>query len=290
MHSYLRAIGFSDFRNKKELQEILDEVVQSYDEKYVVDEENHVFAEMSKSFGCDVGIKVCGEYDENDEFQMEYYIPYFRGTGITTSEEVLVEQRSEKESFSGACDDIRLGVTLIFYLLNAGEYLNEKYKNKLEHSGSTLTLSALSLEGKVLLPMCKDMEQIELDRQSTKKRAQMINEARRGDEEAMENLTMEDMDTYAMISRRIVDEDILSIVDTFFMPYGMECDRYHVLGEITDLMESENVLTGDKLYQITIQCNDMEFDVCINQKDLMGEPQIGRRFKGVVWLQGKINF
>ena len=138
--------------------------------------------------------------------------------------------------------------------------------------------------------MCKDMEQIELDRQSTKRRTQMMNEARCGDEEAMENLTMEDMDTYAMISRRIVDEDILSIVDTFFMPYGMECDRYHVLGEITDLMESENVLTGDKLYQITIQCNDMEFDVCINQKDLMGEPQIGRRFKGVVWLQGKINF
>lgn len=290
MHSYLRAIGFSDFRNKKELQELLDEVVQSCDEKYVVDEEDHVFAEISKSFGCDVGIKVCGEYDENDEFQMEYYIPYFRGTGITTGEEVLVEQRSEKECFSGACDDIRIGVTLIFYLLNAGEYLNEKYKNKLEHSGSTLTLSALSLEGKILLPMCKDTEQIELDRQSTKKRAQMINEARRGDEEAMENLTMEDMDTYAMISRRIVDEDILSIVDTFFMPFGMECDRYHVLGEITDLMESENVLTGDKLYQITIQCNDMEFDVCINQKDLMGEPQIGRRFKGVVWLQGKINF
>ena len=44
---------------------------------------------------------------------------------------------------------------------------------------------------------------------------------------------MEDMDTYSMISRRIVREDIFTIVDSYFMPYGMECDQYNVMGEIT---------------------------------------------------------
>lgn len=291
MHSYLRAIGFSEFGNRKELDAVLQEVIRSYDSKLIVDEDgDHIFAEMSKSFGEDSGITVCGEYDENDEFQMEYYFPYFRGTGITTREDVMVERRSEKECFSGACDDVRIGVTLIFYLTNAGEYLNEKYKGALSQLRTSLTLSALSVDARIILPIQKNIEQRERDHQTTTKRTHLINEARKGNEEAMENLTMDDMDTYSMISRRIVHEDILSIVDTYFMPYGMECDRYNVLGEITDLAENENSLTGEKLYHMTINCNDLEFDVCINQEDLMGEPEVGRRFKGVIWLQGNLNF
>lgn len=290
MHSYLRAIGFSDI-SKKEMSQIVKDIVQNYDEKMIVDEENNrVFAEISKSFGYDCGITVCGEYDENDEFQQEYYFPYFRGTGITTREDVIIERRSEKECFSGACDDVRIGVTLIFYLANAGKYLNEKYKNALDYKKTTVTLSGLSTEARILLPIRKNMEQIERDHQVTRKREQLIHEARNGNEEAMESLTMEDMDTYSMISRRIVNEDVFSIVDSYFMPYGMECDRYNVMGEIVELAETENELTGEKLYQMTINCNEVQFDICMNQQDLMGEPQVGRRFKGIIWLQGNLNF
>jgi hypothetical protein len=53
-----------------------------------------------------------------------------------------------------------------------------------------------------------------------------------GDEDAMEKLTMEDMDTYAAISRQIQTQDVYSIVDSYFMPYGVECDMYSVMGEI----------------------------------------------------------
>lgn len=290
MHSYLRAVGFSDI-SKKEMKEIINEIVRDYDEKMIVDEDNHrLFAEISKSFGYDCGITVCGEYDENNEFQEEYYFPYFRGTGITTREDIIVERRSEKECFSGACDDVRIGVTLIFYLANAGKYLSEKYKNSIDDKRTTVTLSGLSTEGKILLPIRKNMEQIERDHQVTRKREQLIHEARNGNEEAMENLTMEDMDTYSMISRRIANEDIFSIVDSYFMPYGMECDRYNVMGEIEELVETKNELTGEKLYQMTINCNELQFDICMNKQDLMGEPQVGRRFKGVIWLQGNLNF
>lgn len=290
MHSYLRAIGFSDI-SKKEMTKIIKDIIQNYDEKMIVEEENNrVFAEISKSFGYDCGITVCGEYDENDEFQQEYYFPYFRGTGITTREDVIIERRSEKECFSGACDDVRIGVTLIFYLANAGKYLNEKYKNSLDYKRTTVTLSGLSTEARILLPIRKNMEQIERDHQVTRKREQLIHEARNGNEEAMENLTMEDMDTYSMISRRIVNEDVFSIVDSYFMPYGMECDRYNVMGEIVELVETENELTSEKLYEMTINCNEVQFDICMNQQDLMGEPQVGRRFKGIIWLQGNLNF
>ncbi|MGX8715043.1 MAG: DUF3881 family protein, partial [Lachnospiraceae bacterium] len=27
-----------------------------------------------------------------------------------------------------------------------------------------------------------------------------------------------------------------------------------------------------------------------NEKDLYGEPQVGRRFRGIVWMQGEIHF
>ena len=40
MHSYLRAVGFSDI-SKKEMKEIINEIVRDYDEKMIVDEDNH---------------------------------------------------------------------------------------------------------------------------------------------------------------------------------------------------------------------------------------------------------
>ena len=50
MHSYLRAVGFSELQNRKDLEVILREVIRSYDSKMVVDEgNNRVFAEISKS-------------------------------------------------------------------------------------------------------------------------------------------------------------------------------------------------------------------------------------------------
>ena len=79
---------------------------------------------------------------------MEYYYPYFRGTDISTKEDVIVEKHAGKESYAGACDDVRIGVTLIFYLQNAGEYLNEKEKGFFGNQSTSVTLSGLAMEGK----------------------------------------------------------------------------------------------------------------------------------------------
>ena len=106
----------------------------------------------------------------------------------------------------------------------------------------------------------------------------------------MESLTMEDMDTYSMISERIVTDDVFTIVDSYFMPYGIECDQYNIIGEILDIMSFKNILTGEDIYQMTVESNDMQFDICINKNDLLGEPKVGRRFKGLIWLQGQLHF
>ena len=83
---------------------------------------------------------------------------------------------------------------------------------------------------------------------------------------------------------------MFSIVSTYFMPYGVECDHYNVLGEILNIEMVENSLTRERVYILTIESHDLIFEVCINQKDLLGEPAVGRRFKGIVWLQGNVSF
>lgn len=291
MHSYLKAVGFSKITKRSKMKEIIMDVIETYDEMNVV--ENHpdgAFVEYSKNYGCDCGITVCGQYDENSEFQVDYYFPFFRGTGITTQESVVVERHADKESFAGACDDLRIGVTLIFYIQNAAEYMQEQYKGGMLPGGQPLTLSGLAREGKILFPVEKDKEAVKVERELTKNRNHLIAAARNGDEEAMESLTMEDMDTYSMISQRIATDDVFTIVDSYFMPYGIECDQYNILGEILDYMTFKNIVTGEEICQLTVECNDMQFDVCINRDDLLGEPQVGRRFKGLIWLQGELHF
>lgn len=201
-----------------------------------------------------------------------------------------MERHAAKESYAGVCDDIKVGVSLIFYLQNMIPYVKAQACKQLPIRGTTLTLSALSLQGTIMMPIQKDEQQKKQIKKESKNRTNLIAAARRGDEDAIETLTLEDMDIYSTISKKIQKEDVFSLVDTYFMPYGVECDQYSVLGEIMDYHMVTNKLTGEKIYQITIYCNELTFDLCINAKDLYGEPQVGRRFKGSIWLQGFINF
>ena len=200
-----------------------------------------------------------------------------------------IERHAEKESYAGVCDDMNLGVSLIFYVQNVTEYLNRKRYGRMDRATTSLTLSGLSVEGKVLMPVYQKTPVVS-EIKSSQERNRMLQAARDGDEDAIENLTLEDMDTYSMISRRISDEDVFSIVTTHFMPCGVECDHYNVMGEILSVELVENNKTEEKIYVLSIETNEIIMDVCINQKDLLGEPKPGRRFRGIIWLQGLVHF
>ena len=285
MHKFLRAIGFSDI-TKKDLDILIEEIKERPElMKVTTDSEGNEFGEFSREFAPNMGIIVRGSYLEDDSFEVEYYTPYFLGSQVTTQEPIDIEKHSEKESYAGVCDDPRIGVTLIFYLQNVADYLSERKARSSDVNGGAL-LAGLSVDGKILLPEVK--KAVKAGRPNQKDRSQLISEARDGDEDAIESLTLEDMDTYSMLSKRVMNEDILTIVSSCFMPYGIESDQYSVLAEIVDLLEIENSLTSDIIYCMKLKCNDMTFDVCINKKDLMGEPEIGRRFKGNIWMQGTV--
>lgn len=291
MHKYMRAIGFSKYTDRKKLKELLTEVVMNSDERaYTTNTEDRMLGEFRKYFAVGMGVAVCGDFDEDDRFVYDYYYPYLEGTGITSYEDVSVEKHAARDSYAGVCDEIKLGISMIFYLRNMIPYVKAQATGRLPIKGTTLTLSALSVHGTIMLPIMKDEVQKERVKKDSATRTSLLAAARKGDEDAIETLTLDEMDMYTTISKRIRREDIFSMVDTYFMPYGVECDQYSVLGEIVAMRKAKNQVTGEEIYVLTICSNELTFDVCINIIDLFGEPQIGRRFKGVIWLQGNINF
>lgn len=295
----MRAIGFSKLTDRKDLQKLVtDVVVEGTERCYTSNGEQTLLAEFCKDFAvstrngmqASIGIAVCGEFDNDDKFTYDYYFPYLKGTGISSEEDVSVERHAAQESYAGVCDDVRIGVSLIFYLQNMIPYVKAKNLGLLPIRGTTLTLSALSISGTIMMPINKSEKDLIKNKRVSMNRTQLINAARKGDEEAIESLTLDDMDTYTTISKKIQKEDLFSLVDTYFMPYGVECDHYSILGEIVDSTLIKNHLTEEEIYLMTISCNDLFFDLCINKEDIFGEPCAGRRFKGTIWMQGHINF
>lgn len=291
MHTFLRAVGFSEYHTRKQKDELIQAVITKADEKlYTSLNNDKVLSEYNLFLGENIGISVRGEYDDEKQFVADYMVPFLRGSQVTSYADNSVERHAEKESYAGICDDVRVGVSLIFYLQNIVGYVKRKVAGLLPIKGTALTLAGLSNHGMILMPIEKNESDLKKSKSKSIKRQKMILKARSGDEDAIENLTLEDMDTYTNITKMILKQDILSLVDTYFMPYGVECDQYAVLGEILSVNSTINSITKEKIWILTICCNDLIFDICINIVDLFGEPLVGRRFKGNIWLQGTIHF
>ena len=220
-------------------------------------------------------IIMCGDYD-GEEFEMEYYFPYLKGSGITSYEDIIVEKRMDRDMYLGVCEDVRVGISLIFHLINGMEYRQVKNSGGVSKKSTSLTLSAMALSGSILLPIKKNDYQLQSQQEEARNRMLL--------------LSAEDMDTYSKVSKKLMTNDVYTIVDTYFMPYGAECDQYSILGEILKIRSCRNERTGTELYVFTMDVNELQFDVCVPRNSIFGVPEVGRRFKANIWLQGIINF
>lgn len=291
MHQYLGAIGFSKLKDKEELQLMLEDVIHNPSNIVIYEhKEGSNFAELSKEASSFMGIAVRGDFDKNKQFRMEYFFPYFLGKGITVYDEATIEKYSEKNAYAGICGDINDAMNVIFYLQNAVEYLNMVKHKKVIPVPDSCTFSGLARKAMILLPIEKDTGKSKKIEGGTSERTNLIAAAKEGDETAIEKLALDDLDIYSSLSRRVESEDLYSIIDSTFMPYGIEGDQYTIIGEIIDLSQQENQYTKEKVWIMTIYTNGMKIDICVNQNDLLGEPKIGRRIKSIIWLQGTINF
>lgn len=293
MHSYLKSIGYSNISTKDDEQKLINEIIRYANKKSMISisqTKDDQYAEFSREIAPGMGVTVRGQIDEQDQFQLDHYFPYLTPRVVTSTEETFIEKKSENDSYGAMCEDYRLGVALIFHLQNAVDYLRVNKRRKVTSFQCPVRVSALASEGTILFPAVKTAEDVRTVNEETKQFAKMIAAAKDGDQEAIDHLAIKEIDDYALVNDRVKTEDIFSIVDTSFVPYGMESEVYRIVGIILSLEERTNSQTGEKIYLMEIYCNHIVFDLCINTKDLLGVPEKGRRFRGVVWLQGCLDF
>lgn len=289
MHRFLRSIGFSTYQKKREIEKLLAELEQTGTRRRIQIDTDTNLCEVRAEVAPGMGLVMMGETDEHGVFKREYYYPYLAGSDVSSTADCSIQRHTEKETYAGLLDEYRVGISLIFYLENGFEY-RERKLDRMSRKVESVNLTGLAMEGKILLPLHKTRKQIEMARVATKDRNSLLEAAKNGDEDAMETLTIEDIDMYSQISRRVMKEDIYSIVDSCFMPCGIECDQYSVIGEITRIDLKQNRVTDEEVYDLTLDCNDMVFHVGVAKRDLVGEPRVGRRFKGQIWMQGAARF
>ena len=287
IHRYLRTVGLSQYQNREEASDFLDQLQESCknDALMIRRKNGEMLWEIHTMLGPAMGIVLGGYVNSRGVMVRERYMPFISEEDITSDVYCSIQRHVEGEEYSGLVDDTRVGIPIIFCLTNGGEYMIRRYR-ELNTVPRGVCLTAFCKNGKILLPMQKNALQREMSRVADKAREKLIEAARHGDEAAMESLNSEDMMTFSMINRRMMKEDIYSIVDSCFMPQGIECEIYQVIGEILAVGTRINLLTGEEIWDFLVQANDLPLHVVINKIDLQGEPKVGRRFKGTVWMQG----
>ena len=326
MHKYLRAVGFSEFVKKSQVDEFFDKnlkdenLISTYmtGDMRVCDQYNIVVCNGA-------GVSVIGEQEKNSLTEIDFYYPYLKGYDYTLIQECTIEKHSDKESYAGIIDDYRMGIALIFYLTNGNVYnsLLKKYKFS-DIKIDRIFLSALSVEGRIILPVMNKG----VARNEFADKVKLNNNFDDGladidDFDDLEDL--DDMDNRP-ISERLIDgldrfsdgldskeisigigiklphnissaqemrlknEDLYSIVETSLVPHGIECDKYQIVAEILSVTKKTNVFTEETMYEMRVATMGLQFNLMINEKDLDGEPLPGRRFRGVIWLLGEIEF
>lgn len=288
MHGYMRSIGFRNI-GRSEMSAIFHDAMRHPDySDTALDSEGYEYSELRKEVVSGMGIAFRGTYDENDRFVMDYYFPYRQANALSTYIEVEMVKESDRESFLGICEEPRLGVDLVFFVQDMMVVLESDQRNTQKVDFGGVRLSGLASGGKILLPIERTEQVKAVGKEASSRRQELVAAARVGDQDAFEQLTLDDMDIYNSIARRIGNEDVLSLVNTYFMPNGIESDKYSILAEILDIKKILNHYTMEALFIMTVNCNDMVFEVCVNERDLLGEPAVGRRFKGDIWMQGRV--
>lgn len=289
MHSYLRAIGFSNINSRKQLEQVYYHTLREPNRKIATTIRiDTSLIQYEKDFAPATGLALLGEYDSNGSLSIEHYYPYVKGDEYLEYESISIEKQTDKESYAGICEDYRLGMTLIFYVINIADYAKSKWFNYSDRPITQVKFSGLSTNGTILLGVSHSANDLRREKQNSDTRKKLLEAAKDGNHQAIDNLTTAEMNTYSSLYNRVQSEDLLSIVDTSFMPCGVECDHYMIIGNIQKVSTLTNASSKETLYNMLVETNDITLNVCINQKDLQGEPMEGRRFRGEIWLQGVI--
>ena len=289
MHKFLRAAGFSEYDTEGPVYRLIRNIVAVPDNLSARLElgDGCVLFEYRMPVNSYIGLCAAIVQSGSEFSEIQYYYPYFNTGEIFTEAVCTVERHTPTETYSGIIDEYNIALSLIFFISNPLDYrLRADAGMTTQFRGTSLT--AFANEATILLPVVQN-EELPEDLEAELEQERLMAAARNGDESAIETLTASDIDMYQEISERIESEDLYSLVDQSFMPCGVECDQYSVIGVITELADTVNEFTGEALWLIRISGNDVEFWMCMRKEDLLGEPMKGRRIKCRLWMTGRVN-
>ena len=285
MHKYLRAVGFSNIESRSQLEEIYKETLSSPNRKVASTlNETSTLVQFDRDFGAGIGVSLVGEMDRDGSLSIEHYFPYIRPKYYTNVDAIDIEEHSYNKSYVGTVGD--MFIAIMFHVQNITECDRLlKYHNR---NLTTVMLSGLSTDGTIILPIEKDAYPDEQREALQKKKKILMEHAKKGNVDAINTITEMDIEIYNQTITRIEDnsEDVLSVIDSTFLPIGIEADSYRVIGYILEVKKLFNTFTNEQLYDMTIESLGYKLNICINAEDLVGEPLPGRRFRGDIWLQG----
>jgi hypothetical protein len=286
---YIRALGFSQFDTKTKAELMVSDIIKSPTDKFVWESENKILnVEYYKAYGDDFGLMIRGTVDQQEELNVSMLMPYTLGNYLTNTHEVDVVKHESQEVYYGFCEELRSGTPISFFVQNLVDYkMAEKHEQVYVKGVHLITYCA---EGTIILPIDKDDTDLLLEQEEENIREELLEQARRGDEEAMSILDDEANEATEILQERLMNEDILSVLEGFFVPVGDDDDIYSILGDVEEIQILHNEETNEEIYRMKIKCMAIPLDVFINSKDLVGYPTLGMRFKGTGWVHGKIEF
>ena len=289
MHEFLKSIGFSGIHTSKQLDALLNWVLEKPDSLNIISTGHETnLAQAQRGVSGHAGISVVGEMDENGTLIPEYYYPFISSTHISSEARISCEKQSERNGYVGMLEDFRMGMALIFSVHNVAEVAKRLIDDPFHTRYRKCLLSALASDGMILLGQEIPERVLQKRQDELKERRRLMREANEGNEKAIEALAGKDIHEYHTVLHRLNDHDIYTLVKSFFMPYGIETERYYFLGTILACRLAINEYTGEKFYNMLVDTNDMELSLAINEADLLGIPEPGLRIRCHAWLMGEI--
>ena len=94
MHSFLKAVGFSDLEGRTDEEKLMNLVIENATERQVAKiSDKRSAVELYMEVAENVGMILCGEYDERGNFHAEYYFPVLKGQNTSMTEAVYINKR-----------------------------------------------------------------------------------------------------------------------------------------------------------------------------------------------------
>ena len=291
MHHYLKAVGLG-MTDPVEMPEILrEEIFYKSDDKARVPYGEYYFVQREKSLSSnpayDFGLFSCG-FSRGSRSSAGQIRPYLKGRKVSIYADILMERDVDGETYKAVFEYDNRNSGLLFEVINAPEILNADREGAV--TGRTgVILSGLSNGGEILLPIYESAEMKEKAVTAQENRKKLIQAAREGDSKAASQFAMADMALYNRARQLLGKTDLYSVVASTLTPKGIINAEYNVLGEIMEYTKTRNIVTGEEIFILTLQVNELLFDVAVPATGIMGEVAKGRRFKGELHLQGCIS-